>query len=483
VTCCGWVCPTPTSGAGHGPPERNINHQTPKRFHQSSREMESSVRTTRSRWFRPAAAVLLLALVASACNGNGNGDDNGEAADGDQIGGEVRVMSAFVGEEADLFRESFAVFEEETGITVDYEPAQNFETVITTRVQGGDPPDISLHPQPGLLMDIVEQTDAVPIAEYLDIDEVEAAMIPGFLDATRDEEGNAYGLPMRMAVKSVLWYPVPEFEEAGYELPETMAELEELEDQIIADGNTPWCLGMESGDATGWVGTDWVEEFMLRLHGPETYDEWVVNDLPFESPEVQAAFEEFGRIWQKEGNVVGGAQGLTNINFGDSAAPLFDDPPGCYLHRQGNFVTGFFPEDVQEDLDANVGAAYFPAAADGFDGSPVLAGGDLALLINDTPQARAFMEFLARDDFGEPWANAGGWLSPNVNFDESQYPDDVTRAVYRVGADADVLRFDGSDLMPGAVGAGTFWSGIVDWVSGRTELDEVLTRIDNSWPS
>jgi alpha-glucoside transport system substrate-binding protein len=430
---------------------------------------------------RTLASLAATSLLLSACLSEG-GDGGGGGEDGDVAGSTVTVMSAFTGEEAQLFRDSFASFEEDSGVTVDYEEATGFETVITSRVQGGAAPDIALFPQPGLLMDIVEQTDAVPIGDYLDIGEVESAMIPGFLDATTDADGNAYGLPMRMAVKSALWYPIPAFEEAGYEVPETLDELYELEDQIISDGGTPWCIGMESGDSTGWVGTDWVEEYMLRLHGPDVYDQWVSNELPFDSPEVQEAFEAFGERWQKDGNVVGGAQGLTNIAFGDSGNAMFEDEPGCYMHRQGNFITGFFPDDVQEDLDGNVGVAYFPPATDGYDGSPVLAGGDLALMINDTPAARAFMEFLASPEFGEPWANAGGWLSPNVNFDESQYPDETTRSLYQIGAEADVLRFDASDLMPGAVGAGSFWTGIVDWVSGESDLEGVLTRIQGSWP-
>lgn len=437
-------------------------------------------RTTPRRSLRILLSLLALSLVATACLDEGDGTTTGE--DGEETGGTVRIVGAFPGEEAAMFEESLVAFEEETGITVEYEGISGFETVITTRVAGGDAPDIGLFPQPGLLMDIREQTDALPIEDYLDIAQVEADMIPGFLDATRDDEGRAYGLPMRMAVKSVMWYPVPAFEEAGYAIPETQEELEALEDQIIADGGTPWCLGIEAGDSTGWAGTDWVEEYMLRLHGPDVYDQWVSNELPFDSPEVQEAFEAFGRVWQKDGNVVGGAQGVTSIPFGESPNAMFDDDPGCYLHRQGNFITGFFREDVQEDLDANVGAAYFPAGG-GYDGAPVLAGGDLAMLINDSPAARRVMEFLASAEFGEPWANAGGWLSPNVNFDESQYPDEVTRQVYRVAADADVLRFDASDLMPGAVGAGTFWSGIVDWVSGRQDLEQVLSNIQSSWPT
>lgn len=431
-----------------------------------------------------------LTLFAVACGGAAEdggdtaaGGSPGTAGEGELAGSTVTVLAAFVSEEGEAFEETLRPFEEETGVEVDFEGIQGFDTLITTRIQGGQIPNIAIFPQPGLLLDIVEQTDALPLSEYLDIDEVEAAMIPGFLDATTTEDGNAYGLPMRMAVKSVVWYPVPEFEEAGYEIPTTQDELDALEEQILEDGNTPWCLGMESGDATGWVGTDWVEEYMLRLHGPEVYDAWVANELPFDSEEVRAAFEAFGDIWMPEGNVLGGARALTAVPFGDAPNAMFDEQPGCYLHRQGNFITGFFPDEVQEDLPSNVGAFYFPPSSDGFDGDPVLAGGDLALLIDDSPAARALMEFLASEEYGESWAAQGGWLSPNVNFDPSVYPDEVTASVFEIAAGADVLRFDASDLMPGAVGTGTFWTGIIDWVSGRSDLDAVLTNIQNSWPA
>lgn len=425
-----------------------------------------------SLWLTLMAA---LALSAAACEADpdGGGDGGGD-------GQSVSVMSAFTGDEAEGFRESFAAFEEDTGITVDYEPSAEFETVLPTRVEGGNPPDIALFPQTGLLMDMAEETDATPLEDFMDMETLEEEMVSGFLESTRDDEGNTFGLPMRLANKSLLWYPKPEFEDAGYEVPETQEELTELEEQIRDDGNTPWCVGMESGDATGWVGTDWVEEYMLRLHGAEQYDAWVDGELPFDSEEVRAAFEQFGDIWQTEGNVRGGADGLLNIPFGDSPNAMFEDEPGCYLHRQGNFITGFFPDDVQENLDESVGVTHFPP----FEGedSPVLAGGDFALLINDTDAAKQFMEFMAESDFGEAWAGEGGWLSPNVEFDESAYPDETTRQVHQASIEADLVRFDASDDMPGRVGTGSFWSGIVDWVDGRRDLDEVLPSIDESWP-
>jgi alpha-glucoside transport system substrate-binding protein len=391
-------------------------------------------------------------------------------------------MGAFVDDEAEDFRAALQPLIDE-GVDVTYSPTPDFNTLITTRVEGGDVPEIALFPQPGLLLDVAEQTDAPPVSEYVDAQALEDSLIPGFLDSVTNEDGDVMGFPMRMAVKSALWYPKPAFEEAGYELPETQEELTALEEQIRSDGNTPWCLGMEAGDATGWVGTDWVEEYMLRLHGPDVYDQWVSHDVVFDSPEVTAAFEKFGEDWQTEGNVVGGAQGLLSISAEASPAGLFEDPPQCFLHRQGNFATAFFPDDVVENLDENVGVAYFPEDTEGYDGRPVLAGGDLALLLNDTPDARRTMEFLAQDDFGEEWAQAGGWLSPHTGFDAENYPTQVEKDLFAIGADATVLRFDASDLMPGAVGTGSFWTGIVDWVGGQSDLQGVLQSIDSSWPS
>jgi alpha-glucoside transport system substrate-binding protein len=402
---------------------------------------------------------------------------------GELEGEEVEIFGAFASDEAGRFRETLEPLIEATGMDVEYLDSPAFDTEIVTRVEGGNLPDIAMFPQPGLLLDIAEETGAAPIGEYLDVEALEASLIPGFLDAATDSDGNVMGFPVRMAVKSALWYPVPEFEDAGYALPTSDTELTALEEQIVADGGTPWCIGMESGAGTGWPGTDWIEEYMLRLHGPDVYDQWVAHEIPFDSPEVRAAFEKFGELFAVDENVVGGTQGMLGLNFGDSPADLFTDPPGCYLHRQGNFITGFFPEDVVEDLDANVGVTYFPPFEEGFDGSPVLVGGDLAMLLIDTPAARATMEFLATETFGESWAAAGGWLSPHVGFDASVYPTEVERSLFQIGAEATVARFDASDLMPGPVGTGSFWTGMVDWVSGQRSLDEVLASIDGSWPS
>jgi len=319
----------------------------------------------------------------------------------------------------------------------------------------------------------------------LDIDSLEETLIPGFLEATTAEDGQIYGAPMRMAFKSVVWYPVPEFEEAGYEVPETYEELVALEQQILDDGNTPWCLGMEAGADTGWVATDWIEELVLRTGGPDVYDQWVSHEIPFDAPEIQRAGELFGDIVLDEDKVLGGPDAVLTTPFGDSPNPMFDDEPACFLHRQGNFITGFFPEDVQDDLTANVGTFLFPPVTeDGFEGSPILGGGDLAALFNaDDENAVRVMQFITSPEFGGPWAEGGGWLSPHTTFDTSQYGDEITQEIAELAAEADVFRFDGSDLMPGSVGAGTFWTEMVSWINGENDLEAALSAIEESWPA
>ena len=433
----------------------------------------------RKTWLVLAMLVGALSVVAAGCGG----DDGGGGADG-ELGGTVTILGAFGGDEEKLFNDSVADFEQETGIDVQYTSTNDLPTLIRSRVSGNNPPDIALFPQPGLVLDLAEQGAIVPLEDVIDLEAVRESVIPGFLEsATLDDQ--VYGVPMRMAVKSLVWYPVPEFEEKGYEVPETSAALAELSDKIKADGGTPWCIGYESGQATGWVGTDWMEEFVLRTGGPEVYDRWVSHDLPFNSPEIKEAAEAFEALAFGEGQVVGGREAIVSTPFGDSPNPMFNDTPGCWLHRQGNFVTGFFPEPVQADLAANVGVFYFPPVDGGYDGKPMLGGGDIATIFEgseDNASVVATLEFMASDEFGGPWAAAGGWLSPYKTFDNSQYSDEITRSVAELAAAADVFRYDASDLMPAVVGAGTFWRGMTEWTSGEKELDEVLTEIDESWP-
>lgn len=451
------------------------------------------MRGARRRWMALACTTAAGALLLSGClqnpnqagGGGGGGDgtvaDNAEA-DGDGI---VTILGAFGGGEADLFNASLEEFEAESGIDVQYTSDQDFTNTIILRTNSGQQPDIAIFPQPGGLLSLAEQGYVQPIDTFLDYDELDRTLVPGFLDSAR-QHGRVWGAPMRMAVKSIVWYPKQPYTEAGYNTePANLDELAENAADILADGTSPWCMGWGSDQATGWVGTDWIEEYMLRLWGPDVYDQWTSHEIPFNDERVVAAFDAYGEMFEPADNVLGGPSGVISTPFGEAMLPAFEDPPECYMERQGNFVTGFYPEDVQADLDNQVGIFVFPPAADGdYTGQPILGGGDLAALMNGNDEdAQAVMQFLTSDQFGGPWAEGGGWLSPHTTFDTSLYPDDITRSTAEFVNGADVFRYDGSDLMPTAVGGGSFWTGMVEWLSGDKTAQQVTDEIEASWPT
>lgn len=437
------------------------------------------------------AALCATALLTSGClAGGGDSGDSGKKGSSSSKGGtsdgdkKIDVIGAFGGTEADSFAKEMDLFKEKTGISVNYTGTQDFQTIITSKVRSGDTPDIGLFPQPGTLKAFADKGDVRPLSEVLDVNALKSATIPGLLEAGADSKGDFYGAPMRVAIKSLVFVPKQAYESGGYSTnPASIQELEGIAGKIKSKGIAPWCIAYGSDAATGWVGTDWIEEFMLRINGPKVYDQWVNHEIPFDDPAVQKAFDAYGKIVKTKGNVRGGAQAVINTPFAEAGTPAFENPPKCMMQRQGNFITGFFPDDIQKNLDSSVDVFYFPKYDGGYQGKPVLGGGDLAATFNsDDPDTKKLMSFLSGKDFGTKWAPDGGWLSPRTDFDASLYPDDTTRAVAKVGTDADVFRFDGSDLMPTEVGGGSFWKGMVSWTLGKQSTAEVTKEIEDSWP-
>jgi alpha-glucoside transport system substrate-binding protein len=238
-------------------------------------------------------------------------------------------------------------------------------------------------------------------------------------------------------------------------------------------------MGLESGAASGWPGTDWIEDIILRTAGPEIYDKWVNHEIEWTNPLVYRAWEHFGKIARNQAYLFGGTTGALTMNFGDSPAGLFTEPSGCFLHRQATFIQSFIrrsnPELVPaEDYDIFV----FPPI-DAKHGNPLLGGGDLISAFKDTPEAKEFIEYLASAEAQEIWVGTLGKLGVNTKVDPAVYPDPITAKAAKILAEAESFRFDGSDLMPAAVGSGSFWRGILDYVSGM-DLRTVLKRIEQS---
>lgn len=287
-----------------------------------------------------------------------------------------------------------------------------------------------------------------------------------------------FDLFFKVDVKSLVWYNPENFEDAGYDIPGSMEELKALSDQIVADGGTPWCIGLGSGGATGWPATDWVEDLMLRTQSPADYDAWVANELKFNDPKVVAAIEEFGAFARNDAYVVGGAGAVASTDFRDSPKGLFASPPQCYMHRQASFIPAFFPEDAVVGVDADF--FYMPSYASKDLGNPVLGAGTVWTITNDSEGAHALIDYLKTPEANETWMALGGFLTPNKGVDSSKFSDAATAKMNDILLNATTFRFDASDLMPGGVGAGSFWTGMVDYAGGKSAAD-VADQIQSSW--
>ncbi len=432
------------------------------------------------------AMTLLTGCLSSETPSNGGGAAgtgsfvDGGSADNDK---KVTMLGTFGGDEEKNFLAALAPFEESSGIDIQYTADRDFATTIKQKVNSGDAPDIGLFAQPGGLMEFATTNKVQPLDTFIDVGSLESSLVPGLLDSARNN-GRVYGAPMKMAGKSLVWYPKKAYTAGGYPTePATMTELQtEVADKIKASGASPWCMGWESAQDTGWVGTDWIEQYVLGMHGPEVYDQWTTHKIPFNDERIVQAFDEFAKLAKGDGYVLGGPKGVLSTPFGEAMLPAFSDPPRCFLERQGNFVTSFLPENVQANLADEVGVFAFPTFEGGFEGRAMVGAADIAALFNgNDPDAQEVMKFLSSADFGKEWATAGGWLSPHKTFDTSLYPDEITKQVAEIVANADVFRFDGSDLMPKAVGSGTFWSELIKWENGQSSK-ETADNIEASWP-
>ncbi|MDQ2651255.1 MAG: ABC transporter substrate-binding protein [Actinomycetota bacterium] len=432
----------------------------------------------RNRWGRAALALLLpLVLVGAACAGDD--DDSGDAstdtgADGDLAGTTVTIFGPEVEGEAQGFLDSFADFEEETGIDVQYQGDRSFEEQIGVRVDGGDPPDIAMFPQPGKIRDFAEEL--VPLS-----DDVAATVTDSFDAGWTDLvtiDGDVYGVPAKADLKSLVWYSPAAFEEAGYEIPTTFEDFIALTDTMMADGKTPMCIGLGSDAATGWPFTDWVEDMMLRLKGPEVYDQWVNHEIPFNDPDVVEVGEYVRELWSQPGFVYGGLQNVAATPFADAGLPLLDGD--CMLHRQGNFYAANWPDGTEIGTDGAVNAFYLPGSTE--HPNITLSGGIYAAAFSDRPEVEAAMAFLASTDYSDTRAPVGGFLSPNKDADASLYPTEIEQSFAEILTAADPVRFDASDQMPGAVGSGSFWTAAVDITTGAKTVQAAFDAVEASWP-
>jgi alpha-glucoside transport system substrate-binding protein len=414
-----------------------------------------------------------------------------QALNGDLAGTTVTMQTQWITAEGDDFAAALAPFQEATGIAVNVAevPSGQHEQLINVSLNGGVAADLIVQAQPAAINAYGDAGLIKDLSTMMDVEKLGAehpATLPLY-----QTEGGTWAIPYKVDVKSVVWYPIKAFEAAGYEVPTTWDELIALSDQIVADGGTPWCIGAESGPATGWVLTDWIEDIMLRTAGAQKYAGVVTRELPFDSPEMMAAWDQAGIIWFNPDYVLGGTTGILATSFLDAMDPMFNDDlqnPGCWMQKQATWYgPAQFPDvkangggDSKYIVGEDVGLFYFPPI-DPAMGTPALGAGDGIMVTQDRPEVRALAQWLSTPAGIQGWVEKGSALSANQTTPADWYADSYKLSVANdILANADSFGFDASDLMPGT---GSFWwTGVSDWVaSGGADTEAVLAGIDTAW--
>jgi maltose-binding protein MalE len=413
------------------------------------------------------ALAVGLVLVGYSCAQQ----DAPEAEIESDLGGTLEVAAVWSGAEQESFQLVLDAFEERTGTKVTFtSTGDKIATVLRTRIEGDKPPEVAVLPQPGLLADLAEQKALQPIDDVVG-DLVDESWAPDWRELG-SHDGKLYGLFFKGANKSTVWYNVGAFDDAGVEPPETFDDLIEIAGTLRDSGVTPFAIG----GGAGWVLTDWFENIYLRSAGAEMYDMLTRHEMPWTDASVKKALSTFAEVLTGDGFV---HQGPTDLTFEESVDAVFADEPKAAMVFEGDFVPG--ATDIAKGAEA--GTAYevfdFPSIA----GSEpaVVGGGDVAVMLDDTPQARALLEFLASAEAAEIWAEEGGFASPNRDVGADAYPNEIAGRTATALAEAEVFRFDLSDLVPTELGGdvpGSMWGILQDFAEDPSDVDGTAAKLE-----
>ncbi len=424
-----------------------------------------------------ATAVALAGCSAGGGTANGGGDDK-----------TVTISGAFTDAQATAFQADLDKWSETSGIKVTYDGNTDFQTAIVARATAGNPPDIAIYPQPGVLKN---QTNQLYSYEDLGIDvsSITSDEANGLPDIAK-VDGKTYGLPYSINVKSLVWYNPAAFEAAGLEVPKTDADLTALQQKIQSENlGYPWCVGIESGAGTGWAATDWLEEYVLRYGGLDDYNKWISHDIEFSSDLVDKAGSKVADEILADGKVNGGGAAIATTSFQTAGNQLFvsgKDQGQCFMMRQGSFIADFFPDDIKAEIKAGdlSKVDFFQLPSPEGTETSMLGGGDLVGAFSKDDSTKAVVEYLTSKEFGtNGYASQAIFLSPHNDFDQTKYTSEFQKKAQELLADSKVFGFDASDQMPGEIGAGTEWTQLTSWFAGQTTMKDAFAAIDAAWPT
>jgi alpha-glucoside transport system substrate-binding protein len=442
------------------------------------------------------APALVAALLLAACSNSSNKGGSNNAAPtltGDcakyqayagHSGTTVTMFASIISPESDSLEKSWAAFSKCTGIKISYEGSNDFESQLQVRVSGGNAPDFAIIPQPGLLQQMVKTGKVVkPPADTASNEDKYWAPIWKTYGSVN---GTFYAAPMSANMKSLVWYSPKAFSQAGYKVPTTWADLMSLSGKIASSGKgKPWCGGIGSGTATGWPATDWLEQIVLGQYGGDVYDKWVSHEIKFSSPQITAAMQTLAGWMQNPAWVNGGigdVKSIATTTFQNAGAPILTGK--CWMLQQASFYEAQWPKGTTVGPDGDVMAFYLPTQSSSVT-NRVVGGGEFVTAFSDRPEVQAVQNYLSTPEWHSSRVKvARGWVSANQGVDKSLYTDPVDQLSAKYLTDPTAtIRFDASDLMPAAVGAGQEWKSMTAWFAEGQPVAQVAKDIDAAWPS
>ena len=406
----------------------------------------------RFRWFIPLAVV---ALVLAACN---TGTTNSKT---------VTVIGTWTDAEQAAFLAMVKPWEEESGFTVKYQGTRSINDILAAGVPTGVLPDLAGLPGPGQMAEYAAAGALQPLDDVLDVSTYTSETSPALVELGKSD-GKTYGVFIKAALKGLIYYN-PAAHDYAASPPATWDDLISQGEANIGDAEALWCVGISSGDASGWPATDWIENILLRQSGPDVYNDWWAGKVKWTDPKVKAAFDVYKEVVD---NSYGGGTNVVATKFELAGDPLFSNPPGCEYFQQASFMSGL-GEFAELEAGTDFNAFPFPAINPDF-ANAVVGAGDLFGMFHATEGAKSLMKYLVTAEAQNIWVEAGGALSANKNADS--YPDAFSKNAGAAVANAEQFVFDASDLMPSAMNA-AFWSHLVSLTNGDETVDEALSAL------
>lgn len=410
-------------------------------------------------------ATLYKAAVAEARSIAG---DEKLAATLDYVGGQS-------GGEAQTLETAYMAFTDGTGTKINY--AQSGSSVATTaairaRIAAGNPPDVT-DQSLGQARQYAQEGHTADLSTIIG-DSTLADNYPSGLLQDLSVNGQVFGVPQGFS-NFMVWYNPQNY--TGPTAPTTWKEVADWTTSSAADGAVPWCNAQEAGAGSGFPGTQFIQTLFAKANGPEAVTAWSTGVLPWTSPKVKSAWEEFGAIALDDSKVAGGVTGSLSTSIAIGSNGLIASPSTCQADLWGSWVPGLIGDGVEPET--NIDFYQVPGIVAEFASTEVYNAG-ATIVLKESPTSTAFIKWIASSQAQALLASADLWTVANTNVPTSTYGSPLLQKAAGIYFSDNVTLVAPPDIMAGGAVTAAFNKGVVSYLSDPGSLDDVLATIEKA---